>query len=350
MRAPAPPRIYKTRAVFGRITQRESRLLNPRDASLVHTLVLAVQEHVTIGLIGFVVPIIMVFGATAGRDDRAIGAAPSISDEEHRNRPMRRGVLLGSLSGEAFWLGGGLVMIGFLVWLAAVMVQHFLADTTIANFDSTIARVAGEKNTHAMFYATWHTAMIGSPRVTAVVVVVTGLAMRLRMGTWRPLTILGLVYAGSVILEIALKMTIVREQPPAGWMTAVWGSSFPSGHSARAAGTYGACAHLIGELRREWRRRLWTAATLTALIVGISVVYLGMHWSTDVAGGWIVGSAWLGVVLSRLPRRISTNSRLHQNRQDLARPAAACAGAGRGLEPLSADMKNHRIANESGTD
>jgi len=268
-----------------------------------YTLVLAVQEHLTVWLIGFVVPVLLIFWANVGRDDRPIATAPLTTDEAQRSGAIQEAVLLGGL-GDVLWLGGGLVTIGFLVWLAAVMVQHFLADTTMANFDSIIARAAREHSRRAMFYATWHAAKLGSSQVTAVVVVETGLAMRLRVKTWRPLTILGLVYAGSVILEIALKMTIVRAQPPAGWIPARWGSSFPSGHSARAAAIYGAWAHLVGELRSEWRGRLWTVAILTALIVGISVVYLGMHWSTDVTVGWIVGAAWLGLVISRFRRLI----------------------------------------------
>ncbi len=199
-------------------------------------------------------------------------------------------------------LGGGLISIGLVVWVVAVLVQHSSASTTITRINMFIAHSAHDDQTFAISRAMRFAALLGSPKFTAALVVMTGLAMRVRMKTWRPLWILAFVYVGSLILELALKLTIVRGPSPSG-MVAAGVSSFPSGHSLRSAAIYGALADLFGELRRDWRRRLWTVAVLLAVATGISVAYLGWHRSTDVIGGWTMGAAWLVMVIWVMTKR-----------------------------------------------
>ena len=46
----------------------------------------------------------------------------------------------------------------------------------------------------------------------------------------------------------------------------------------------------------------WTVATVIVFVVGVSRVYLGMHWATDVFGGWLLGSVWVaGLTLALAP-------------------------------------------------
>ncbi len=105
--------------------------------------------------------------------------------------------------------------------------------------------------------------------------------------------------AGNGALTLALKEAVGRSRPPlSGALAAGDGYAFPSGHAATAAAAFGVVAFLCaGPLRaRAARAAVWAAAAMLTTLVGISRVYLGVHWATDVLGGWAFGLLWLAVM------------------------------------------------------
>jgi undecaprenyl-diphosphatase len=87
--------------------------------------------------------------------------------------------------------------------------------------------------------------------------------------------------------------------------------SLPSGHAANSAAVYGAIALIAATIwwRRTQRRAIWAVAGLLILAVGISRVWLGVHWPSDVLAGWLVGAGWalgLAALLKPVQARVHT--------------------------------------------
>ena len=117
--------------------------------------------------------------------------------------------------------------------------------------------------------------------------------------------LLAAVAGAGVLAEIWVNHVIGRVRPPvADWAGAASGASFPSGHATNATLFALACGWAwTGRIRPGWRRRaVWAGAAVYPGAVGWSRVWLGVHWPTDVLGGWLFGLAWMAgaaaVVLS----------------------------------------------------
>jgi undecaprenyl-diphosphatase len=114
---------------------------------------------------------------------------------------------------------------------------------------------------------------------------------------------------GGMLLSTALKLGFERPRPDlVPHATQVYTASFPSGHamlSAIAYLTLGALLARVQERRRIKAFFLGLAVALT-LLIGVSRVYLGVHWPSDVLGGWCIGAAWASLcwfVTLQLQRR-----------------------------------------------
>lgn len=107
--------------------------------------------------------------------------------------------------------------------------------------------------------------------------------------------LVALSVGGGMVLNWALKLLFERARPElVPHAIEVHSLSFPSGHSTLAAVTYLTLGALLAriEQRASLKAYLLGAAMLLAILIGLSRVYLGVHWPTDVLAGWALGAAW----------------------------------------------------------
>jgi membrane-associated phospholipid phosphatase len=145
---------------------------------------------------------------------------------------------------------------------------------------------------------------LGNAAVLAVLaglVLLAGLAWWARTRSWRPLGLLAATWLGAWVLSDATKLLTHRARPPVTQAIGHWtGYAFPSGHATTASAVSGMLAALLAAATPRWGRKVaaWTAALLLAGLVGLSRLYLGASWLTDVLGALALGAAWLFALLA----------------------------------------------------
>lgn len=112
-----------------------------------------------------------------------------------------------------------------------------------------------------------------------------------RRGDRRAAGVLAAVAILAKVLSASLKWLYARPRPvlfPA--VADAYGYSFPSGHALSAVAIFGTIAVVAVRLRPGWRRHAAVLAPVVALLVGLSRIYLGLHWPSDVLGGYAAGA------------------------------------------------------------
>jgi undecaprenyl-diphosphatase len=192
----------------------------------------------------------------------------------------------------------------------AAVTQDVLAHDKSVLFDPEISRSVIGYRTGWVTSLMRASTRLGSTLVLAIVVVVIGgyfLAGKRR--DWRPGLLLVCSLAGANALCRVVKPLVGRSGPPDPFhlVTATaTGSSFPSehptafpsGHVTAGVAVWGMVAVLLGSGSQQRAVSAGLGAASVSLLVGLSRVYIGVHWWTDVVGGYALGGFWLCLVVS----------------------------------------------------
>lgn len=128
------------------------------------------------------------------------------------------------------------------------------------------------------------------------------LAVALWWRRWTPVVLMLAASAGSVLMTVAGKRLSGTARPAESLAVPPFESSasFPSGHTLNATVIAGVLAYLLMAHAGSRRTRIAVAAVAVgfALLMGLSRVYLGHHWLSDVVAAWLFGLGWLAVVVT----------------------------------------------------
>ncbi|HYU92323.1 MAG TPA: bifunctional DedA family/phosphatase PAP2 family protein [Actinomycetota bacterium] len=192
------------------------------------------------------------------------------------------------------WVMGGVIA----TWLFGGMLQDVVAREEAVRFDPGVLRWFVEHRVHwltgFMKGATW----FGSNAVVIPVALIVAAVFVARRRSYRPFAQLAVAVVSSIALYDVVKVVVHRARPPmATRLVQVSGYSFPSGHATVVVAVWGVITLVLASGRRSRTKvLLGAAAGMISLVVGVSRLYLGVHWFTDVAGGFALGAAILSCI------------------------------------------------------
>jgi undecaprenyl-diphosphatase len=209
------------------------------------------------------------------------------NDPERASKPV---ALVSAILLLALAVGVGALVI--FTWIAEEMLE---GET--ARFDMSVRMwvhgFASPPLTRAMMFIT-ELGSIGLA-IAAVVTIVAFLATGWRRAAgWLLLSL-----AGATVLSLALKYGFHRPRPVPFFGALPHSYSFPSGHSLFSLCFYGTLAGLItARVRSTWLRvLLWVFAASLVLAIGLSRIYLGVHYPSDVLAGYLAALVWVSALV-----------------------------------------------------
>jgi undecaprenyl-diphosphatase len=187
------------------------------------------------------------------------------------------------------------------VALAALVLFALLAHAVMQG-DASAFDAAVRNAVHALSFPALTYAMRGiSDLGEAMFLVALGVMVAWRLvslGRRRQAVFFAIAALGGEAIDQVLKFWFHRSRPEAFFGLQPLNYSFPSGHALVSCCFYLALAEILIDDQRSRARKLavWTLAILLIGLIGLSRVYLGVHYPTDVLGGYAAGIAWLSIV------------------------------------------------------
>ena len=181
-----------------------------------------------------------------------------------------------------------------LVWFAMLTLGAGAADTAILDF-----LYSGDRPVLATFARGF--TIFGEGEVVVLISVAAAAYLLWRGHARRGLALIAVTLIGRILVNVQ-KYAIGRFRPEnEDHLVQVYSPSFPSAHSANTMIVFLTVALLLS-VGTPWARPAAYAAIALSVLVGLSRVMLGVHWPSDVVGGWVFGLLWVLIALPRAER------------------------------------------------
>jgi len=196
-----------------------------------------------------------------------------------------------------------------LVWtllgvVSFIVVSWLVLKEMASPFDSGIIGLVQGWENPSLTRAAEALSAIGSTVGVTVLVLAIGAFLAAVLGHRKELLLLVFTVGGAAILNTLLKKIFQRERPSLHRLIEETGYSFPSGHSMAAFALYGVLAFLLWRHVRSkiGRMTLIALSALLVLSIGLSRIYLGVHYPSDVLAGYMASGVWLGLGIELFQR------------------------------------------------
>lgn len=192
-------------------------------------------------------------------------------------------------------LGWGLSALSLFLF---IKLSEELLENELVQFDNTITSIVrlnmSEKLTGFMTYIS----LMGSAPILILLAILISIYL-IRKNKHLEVQQIGIVLTGSVVLNQLLKTLFQRQRPSLEHLVSVSGLSFPSGHAMVSYSFYGLIIYIVITNAKTRMRRniLIFLIGLLILFIGISRIYLGVHYPSDVLAGFAAGSFWLAACI-----------------------------------------------------
>ncbi|MCL1475633.1 phosphatase PAP2 family protein [Argonema antarcticum] len=187
---------------------------------------------------------------------------------------------------------GGLIVAALSLWGFAALAEEVLSKET-DKFDTTILLILRDLHTPMLDRMMLGITFLGEAGVLLSICIFVGIWL-LILHRRAQATTLAIALVGAIGLNYLLKDLFARARPALWERTLELNSySFPSGHAMISLVVYGAIGYLLAIQFKRWWALIFILTFLLITAIGLSRLYLGVHWPTDVVAGYAAGLVWL---------------------------------------------------------
>ncbi|MGH7469003.1 MAG: phosphatase PAP2 family protein, partial [Longimicrobiales bacterium] len=183
------------------------------------------------------------------------------------------------------------VVVGTLASIVFALFAGFVMQGSTQSIDERVLRWIQLHRTPGRNAFMLELTTLGSGMVLIMLVLVASVFLWLTRHHWSVYILLMGVLGGQLVNRL-LKGIFERPRPSiVDWVTDVHSKSFPSGHAMTALIAYGSVAYLVARLEptARLRRTTWALAILFIVAIGVSRMYLGVHYPSDIIAGYVAG-------------------------------------------------------------